>query len=87
MTENTNPANFANRPKEEVQEIASKGGQASHSGALLAWIPTSELVIFVEYFQPPGCIKKSLLLWPEAGQYVHWFAMLPNPYIKARSLA
>jgi general stress protein YciG len=25
----TNPGNFANRPKEEVREIASKGGQAS----------------------------------------------------------
>ena len=32
MTENTNPGNFANRPKEEVQEIASKGGQASKGG-------------------------------------------------------
>ncbi|ORY16458.1 hypothetical protein BCR34DRAFT_597737 [Clohesyomyces aquaticus] len=32
MTDNTNPGNFANRPKEEVQAIASKGGQASHSG-------------------------------------------------------
>ncbi|CCF44002.1 conidiation-specific protein 10, partial [Colletotrichum higginsianum] len=31
-TENTNPGNFANRPKEEVQEIAAKGGHASHSG-------------------------------------------------------
>ncbi|CAD6566723.1 MAG: hypothetical protein ASARMPRED_000123 [Alectoria sarmentosa] len=27
---NTNPGNFANRPKEEVIEIAKKGGQASH---------------------------------------------------------
>ncbi|KAI9498038.1 putative conidiation-specific protein Con-10 [Zychaea mexicana] len=27
-----NPANFANRSKEEVQNIASKGGQSSHSG-------------------------------------------------------
>jgi len=32
MASNDNPGNFANRPKEEVQEIASKGGQASHSG-------------------------------------------------------
>ncbi|KAM0417352.1 hypothetical protein ACHAPT_012668 [Fusarium lateritium] len=32
MTENTNPGNFANRPKEEVQEIASKGGKASAGG-------------------------------------------------------
>ncbi|KAI8669692.1 hypothetical protein NCS57_00785200 [Fusarium keratoplasticum] len=32
MTENTNPGNFANRPKEEVQEIASKGGKTSTGG-------------------------------------------------------
>lgn len=27
MADNSNPGNFANRPKEEVQNIASKGGQ------------------------------------------------------------
>ncbi|KAI5850057.1 hypothetical protein BZA05DRAFT_400760 [Tricharina praecox] len=27
-----NPGNFANRPKEEVREIAAKGGRASHGG-------------------------------------------------------
>ena len=27
MADNQNPGNFANRPKEEVQNIASKGGQ------------------------------------------------------------
>ncbi|EMR71547.1 hypothetical protein MGN70_004617 [Eutypa lata] len=27
-----NPANFANRPKEEVREIAAMGGHASHGG-------------------------------------------------------
>jgi general stress protein YciG len=32
MTDNTNPGNFADRPKEEVQNIAKKGGEASHSG-------------------------------------------------------
>ncbi|KAF7716923.1 Conidiation-specific protein [Penicillium ucsense] len=32
MTDNTNPGNFANRSKEEVREIASKGGQSSHQG-------------------------------------------------------
>lgn len=32
MADNTNPGNFANRPKEEVSEIASKGGQASKGG-------------------------------------------------------
>lgn len=31
-TGNTNPGNFANRPKEEVQAIAAMGGKASHSG-------------------------------------------------------
>jgi len=31
MTDNTwNPGNFANRPQEEVQKIAQKGGLASH---------------------------------------------------------
>ncbi|MCJ1431063.1 hypothetical protein MMC27_000413 [Xylographa pallens] len=29
MADNSNPGNFANRPKEEVKAIASKGGQAS----------------------------------------------------------
>lgn len=29
---NSNPGNFANRTKEEVRDIASKGGQSSHSG-------------------------------------------------------
>ncbi|CZT53319.1 related to CON-10 conidation-specific protein CON-10 [Rhynchosporium secalis] len=32
-TGNTNPGNFANRPNEEVQEIASKGGKASGSSS------------------------------------------------------
>ncbi|ODA77194.1 hypothetical protein RJ55_06821 [Drechmeria coniospora] len=32
MTGNKNPGNFANRPKEEVEAIASKGGKSSHSG-------------------------------------------------------
>ncbi|KAI1068487.1 hypothetical protein LB507_004344, partial [Fusarium sp. FIESC RH6] len=31
-TDNSNPGNFANRPKEEVRDIASKGGKSSHSG-------------------------------------------------------
>ncbi|KAL4993587.1 hypothetical protein BDV10DRAFT_178851 [Aspergillus recurvatus] len=32
MAHNENPGNFANRPHEEVQNIARKGGQSSHSG-------------------------------------------------------
>ncbi len=43
MTDNTNPGNFANRPKEEVQEIASKGGQSSHTGGF-ASMPKEQVV-------------------------------------------
>ncbi|CBF76275.1 CONX_NEUCR CONIDIATION-SPECIFIC PROTEIN 10 [Aspergillus nidulans FGSC A4] len=32
MADNQNPGNFANRPHEEVENIARKGGQSSHSG-------------------------------------------------------
>ncbi|GLA10014.1 hypothetical protein AnigIFM60653_001154 [Aspergillus niger] len=32
MASNPNPGNFANRPHEEVENIARKGGQSSHSG-------------------------------------------------------
>jgi general stress protein YciG len=28
----TNPSNFANLPKDELREIAAKGGHASHGG-------------------------------------------------------
>lgn len=30
MTDNPNPGNFHNRPHEEVENIARKGGQSSH---------------------------------------------------------
>jgi general stress protein YciG len=42
-TGNTNPGNFANRPKEEVQEIASKGGKASHSGGFASMDPDKQV--------------------------------------------
>jgi general stress protein YciG len=32
MAHNQNPGNFANRPHEEVESIARKGGQSSHQG-------------------------------------------------------
>ncbi|KAL8689659.1 MAG: hypothetical protein Q9218_004721 [Villophora microphyllina] len=32
MADNNNPGNFANRPKEEVQAAAQKGGQSSAGG-------------------------------------------------------
>ncbi|KAH8708173.1 Conidiation-specific protein 10 [Beauveria bassiana] len=38
----TNPGNFANRPKEEVQEIASKGGQASHNSGFASMDPDKQ---------------------------------------------
>ncbi|KAG7287189.1 hypothetical protein NEMBOFW57_006694 [Staphylotrichum longicolle] len=41
-TQNTNPGNFANRPKDEVREIASKGGQASHSGGFASMDPDKQ---------------------------------------------
>jgi general stress protein YciG len=42
-TGNTNPGNFANRPKEEVQAIASKGGPASHSGGFASMDPDKQV--------------------------------------------
>ncbi|OCK94842.1 uncharacterized protein K441DRAFT_558877 [Cenococcum geophilum 1.58] len=42
MTETTNPTNFANRPKEEAQEIASKDGFASHSGGFASMDPDKQ---------------------------------------------
>merc|ERR1712098_879197 len=41
-TGNTNPGNFANRPREEVQEIASKGGQSRGAGTLAALMKRPE---------------------------------------------
>ncbi|CRG87598.1 hypothetical protein PISL3812_04617 [Talaromyces islandicus] len=36
---NPNPGNFANRPEDEVKDIASKGGQSSHSGGFASMDP------------------------------------------------
>lgn len=46
MADNNNPGNFANRPKEEVQAIASKGGQASHGGGFASMDPDKQVRIF-----------------------------------------
>ena len=43
MTDNTNPGNFANRPKEEVKEIASKGGQSSHNSGFASVDPDKQV--------------------------------------------
>ena len=47
-TENTNPGNFANRPQEEVQKIAQKGGQSNHSGGFANMDPDKQ-VGYVHY--------------------------------------
>lgn len=47
---NNNPANFANRPKEEVQEIASKGGHASHSGGFASMDPEKQVSTRYKFF-------------------------------------
>lgn len=38
-----NPANFANRPQEEVEEIARKGGQSSHSSGFASMDPDKQV--------------------------------------------
>jgi general stress protein YciG len=43
MTDNTNPGNFANRPKEEVREIASKGGQSGTENSGFASMPKEQV--------------------------------------------
>ena len=44
MTDNTNPGNFANRPKEEVVEAAKKGGKTVGEGQGFASMPTEQVV-------------------------------------------
>jgi general stress protein YciG len=45
-TDNTNPGNFANRSTEEVKNIASKGGQSSHSGGFASMDSDKQVVYF-----------------------------------------
>ncbi|KAL8718710.1 MAG: hypothetical protein Q9225_004191 [Loekoesia sp. 1 TL-2023] len=42
MADNTNPGNFANRPKEEVQAAAQKGGQTSTTGGFASMDPDKQ---------------------------------------------
>lgn len=46
-TDNTNPGNFANRSTEEVKNIASKGGQSSHSGGFANMDSDKQVFYFV----------------------------------------
>ncbi|KAJ5984896.1 hypothetical protein N7499_008885 [Penicillium canescens] len=42
MSDNPNPGNFANRPQEEVENIARKGGQSSHQGGFASMDPNKQ---------------------------------------------
>lgn len=44
-SQQNNPGNFANRSHEEVQNIARKGGQASHSGGFASMDPDKQVSI------------------------------------------
>lgn len=43
MADNTNPGNFANRPRREVRNIGAKGGQESHSGGFASMDPDKQV--------------------------------------------
>ncbi|KAJ5244652.1 hypothetical protein N7489_004748 [Penicillium chrysogenum] len=42
MPDNPNPGNFANRPHEEVENIARKGGRSSHQGGFASMDPDKQ---------------------------------------------
>lgn len=45
MSSNKNPGNFANRPHDEVENIAQKGGQSSHSGGFASMDPGKQVIM------------------------------------------
>ena len=46
MASNWNPGNFANRPQEEVENLASKGGQHSHQGGFASMDPSKQVFLY-----------------------------------------
>lgn len=56
MASNSNPGNFANRPHDEVSNIAKKGGQSSHSGGFASMDPDKQVRCINSLF----CRKESL---------------------------
>lgn len=56
MTDNQNPGNFANRSKDEVQNIASKGGQTGSENAGFASMAKDKVVSSV----PPLILDKQV---------------------------
>ena len=63
----TNPANFANRPTEEVQAIASKGGQAAAQKAAEAKEIAKEETATTAGRNPDGTFVKGSEAAKEAG--------------------
>lgn len=43
MADNSNPGNFSNRPREEVQNIGKKGGQSSQTGGFASMDPSKQV--------------------------------------------
>lgn len=56
-TDNTNPGNFANRSAEEVKNIASKGGQSSHSGGFASMDSDKQVRVPSFYFEVRALLK------------------------------
>ena len=50
MSSNRNPGNFANRPQEEIEDLASKGGQHSHKGGFANMDPSKQVFYIICLF-------------------------------------
>lgn len=63
MADNSNPGNFANRSKEEVQNIASKGGQTGTENSGFASMPKEQVV------GDPNVLQKNVSLIVQVAKY------------------
>ena len=52
MSSNWNPGNFANRPQEEVENLASKGGQHSQKGGFASMDPSKQVFTLTSCLLP-----------------------------------
>ncbi|KAL8769298.1 MAG: hypothetical protein Q9223_001990 [Gallowayella weberi] len=69
MADNSNPGNFANRPKEEVQAAAQKGGQTSTTGGFASMDPDKQKEIASQGGQASsGSFEKGSEAAKEAGR-------------------
>lgn len=67
MASNTNPGNFSNRPHEEVENIARKGGQSSHSGGFASMDPEKQVG-----FSSITLLSQVLMPSPEKHRFQGW---------------